>query len=132
MKVNNNLNNIIPNLKQQAQAICKCISEYNVLNDEDILLQIQNKIINEANNGERYLNIYLRKMPKNYTGAHGFSINSIVIDLDKYPTTTMRKVYDELVEWLKTQGFLPQDVSFWCSENQNKNEPIIGIVTVKW
>ena len=133
MKVNNNLKNYKKmTLKEQAQNIYNSIAKYSVLNDEDLLLQIQNKILNEANQGERELNIYLRKMPKGYNGAHGFSISSIVIDLDKYPTTTMREVYDELVEWLKTQGFLPQDIFLCIPENQNEYEPIIGTVTVKW
>ena len=132
MKINNNLNNKKATLKEQAQNIYNSIAKFNAL-DENLLYRISSAILNEANQGERELNIYLRKMPTGYMGNDDFGNSSIiVIDLDKYPTTTMKEVYEQLVEWLKTQGFLPQDVSFWCSENQNKNEPIIGTVTVKW
>lgn len=132
MKINNNLNNKAT-LKEQAQNIYNSIAKYNILNDEDLLYQIQSKILNEANQGERELNIYLRKMPKGYNGAHSFSISSIVIDLDKYPTTTMREVYDTLKKWLQTQGFLPQDVFYLPpSEDENGCEPLIGTITVKW
>lgn len=132
MKINN-LNDKKATLKEQAQRICDSIAKYSVLNDEDLQYKIQGRILNEANQGERELNIYLRKMPKGYNGVHGFSIGSIVIDLDKYPTTTtMREVYDELVEWFKTQGFLPQDIFLCIPENQNEYEPIIGTVTVQW
>lgn len=132
MKINN-LNDNKATLKEQAQNIVNSIVKFNIFNDEDLKYKIQSKILNEANNGERYLNIYLRKMPKGYNGAHGFSISSIVIDLDKYPTTTMREVYDELAKWLQTQGFLPQDVFYLPpSEDENGCEPLIGTVTVKW
>jgi hypothetical protein len=132
MKINNNLNENKATLKEQAQRIYNSITKYTVLNDENLLYKIQGEILNKANQGERELNIYLRKMPKGYNGVHGFSIDSIVIDLDKYPTTTMREVCDELVGWLKTQGFLPQDIFLCISENQNEYEPIIGTVTVQW
>lgn len=105
MKINNNLNNNKATLKEQAQNIYNSIAKYNILNDEDLLYQIQNKILNKANQGERELNIYLRKMPKGYNGAHSFSISSIVIDLDKYPTTTMREVYDTLKNGFKHKVF---------------------------
>ena len=96
MKVNNNLNNNKITLKEQAQRICDSIAKYSVLNDEDLQYKIQGRILNEANQGERYLNIYLRQFPKNYSSAHGFSIDSIVIDLCNYPTTTMEEVYNDL------------------------------------
>ena len=133
MKINNNLDNDKATLKEQAQNIVNSIVKFNIFNDEDLQYKIQSKILNEANNGERKLNIYLRKMPKNYRGVHGFSISSVVINLDNYPTTTMKEIYDELAKWLQIQGFLPQDIFYTPpSEDENSCEPLIGTVTVKW
>ena len=132
MKINN-LNDNKATFKEQAQNIVNSIIKFNILNDEDLQYQIQSEILNAANNGERKLNIYLRRLPKGFSGVHGFSSSVIVISLDNYPTTTMREVYDELAKWLQTQGFLPQDIYYLPpSENENGCEPLIGTVTVQW
>ena len=90
MKINNNLNNEKINLKQKAQTIVKSISKYNFLNDQEVLEKIENAILNNANNGETEFTFYLRQLPDGYTGVHGFITNTIVIDLNQYPTTTFK------------------------------------------
>ena len=131
MKINN-LNENKATLKEQAQRICNSITKYTVLNDEDLLYKIQGEILNKANQGEKELNIYLRKMPEGFKGIHGFSINSFVIDLDDYPTTPMKEVYNDLLIWFKKQGFLQEDIKYTPPRANNFDEPMIATVTVKW
>ena len=97
MKINNNLNNDKINLKQKAQTIVKSISKYNLLNDQELLEKIENAILNNANNGETYFTFYLRQLPDSFVGGHGFVPNSIVIDLNQYPTTTFKEVLHDFL-----------------------------------
>ena len=133
MKINNNLNNEKINLKQKAQTIVKSISKYNFLNDQEILKKIENAILNTANDGETEFTFYLRQMPKGYTGAHGFVVNSIVIDLNEYPTTTFKEVLHDFVQWCVSKGFDKEDVTYTLPNNAKfTNEPLIYSITVDW
>ena len=129
MKINN-LNDKKATLKEQAQRICDSIAKFDVLNNEKLLYQIQSKILNEANQGVKQLTVYVCKTPKDSKNTYNFTNSNFVIDLDDYPTTTVKEVCDELVTWLQnpSQGFLSQDIFLCISEN----EPIIGTITIQW
>lgn len=133
MKINNNLNNEKINLKQKAQTIVKSISKYNFLKDQEVLEKIENAILNNANNGETEFTFYLRQLPDGYTGAHGFITNTIVIDLNQYPTTTFKEVLHDFMQWCISKGFDEEDISYTLPNNAKfTNEPLIYAITVDW
>ena len=133
MKINNNLNNEKVNLKQKAQAISNSVIKYDVFNDREKLEQIENAILNVANNGETELTFYLRKMPQGFRGIHGFTVNEIVIDLDDYPTTTFNQVIYDLTRWFVSKGFDEKDIVYTLPKYPaGNNEPLISSVTVNW
>ena len=132
MKINNNLNNEKINLKQKAQTICNSVIKYDVFNDREKLEQIENAILNVANNGETELTFYLRKTPKSFHGCYGFTVGAIVIDLDDYPTTTFHQVIYDLTRWFVSKGFTAEDVYFTLPENNKTSDPLVASVTVNW
>lgn len=128
MKINNlNEENSNLNLKQKAKNLVK-ETEYDF--SEDITNQnaIRANILNAAKHGKHKIKILIYKLYVE-EGTYGFQGFDTVINLTDH-STHRQIVVQQLIDWLKTEGFdNEQDIHLATYKSEKESR---DIVTVSW